>query len=209
MDQVHQHGARVHEPFIKLWPLNHVLTTLIKRTKRCPIVLIGVVNTEMSSRGLFPRRRQGRWVSMATPWPSVVACQSGGWHALRSTVSSGSQLKSKRRSRDSCQGVFAAAAINGRWHVTARLQLLSSAMVGGSSKGWNGLGLHQTSAAQHRQAHQVVTVAQNTVEWWRYAWEQWLGFSSVFTKIPHEGSPIYRCFAPRSCVTRIQPRIYL
>jgi hypothetical protein len=42
-----------------------------------------------------------------------------------------------------------------------------------------------------------------------YAWERRLGFSLVFAKIPHEGLPICRGFAPRSCVIRIQPRIYL
>jgi hypothetical protein len=124
---------------------------------------------------------------------------------LRSTASSGSELKSKRRSRVSHQGVFQAAAITRRWCAMARLQLLSLAMAGGSSKGRNQPGLHPTGAAQCRQAHRAITVAQNTVEWRYYASEQRLGFSSVFAKIPHEGSPIYRGFAPRSCVTRIQP----
>jgi hypothetical protein len=52
--------------------------------------------------------------------------------------------------------------------------------------------------AKRRQARRAVTVAQNTVEWRRYEWEWWLGFSSVFAKIPHEGLPIYRGFAPRN-----------
>jgi hypothetical protein len=92
---------------------------------------------------------------------------------------------------------------------TAMLQLLSPAMARGSSKGQNRLGLHQTGAAQSRQARQAVTVAQNIIEWQCYAWERRLGFSSVFSKVPHKGSPIYRGFAPRSCITRIQPRICL
>jgi hypothetical protein len=33
------------------------------------------------------------------------------------------------------------------WHTTVRLQLLSLAMTGGSSKGWNRSGLRQTGAA--------------------------------------------------------------
>jgi hypothetical protein len=133
---------------------------------------------------------------MAVPWPSVVACQSGGWRVLQSTASSGSELKSKRRSRGSHHGVFRAVATTGRWRAMARLRLLSLAMAGGSSKGQNGPSLHQTGAAQHRQAHRAVTVAKNTVEWRCYAWELRLGFSSVFTKIPHEGSPICRGFVP-------------
>jgi hypothetical protein len=88
------------------------------------------------------------------------------------------------------KGVFRVVAVTERWHATARIQLLSSAMAGGSSKGWNQLGLHQTGGAQRRQAHRAVTMAQNTVEWRRYAWEWRLGFSLVFTKIPHEGLPI-------------------
>jgi hypothetical protein len=84
----------------------------------------------------------------------------------------GSELKSKRRSRGSHQGVFWAAAITERWCMMARLQLLSSVMAGGSSKGWNRSGLHETGVAQRRQARRAVTMAQNTVEWWRYAWER-------------------------------------
>jgi hypothetical protein len=64
-------------------------------------------------------------------------------------------------------------------------------------------------AAQRRHARRVVTVAQNTVEWWRYVRKWRLGFSLVFAKIPHEGSPIYSSFAPQLCVTRIQLRSYL
>jgi hypothetical protein len=209
MDQVYQCSAQVHEPFIKPWSLNRVPMALIRTMKRYPMVLIGVVNPEMSGGGLFPGRRRWCWVSTATPWASVVARQSAGWRALRSMTSSGSELKSKRRSRGSHQGVFWAAAITERWCMMARLQLLSSVMVGGSSKGWNRSGLHETGVAQCRQARRAVTMAQNTVEWWRYAWERRLGFSSVFTKIQLDGSLIYRGFAPRSCVTRIQPRIYL
>jgi hypothetical protein len=54
MDQVHQRGARVHEPFIKSWSLNRGPTTLIKRMKRYPMVLISAVNMDMSGGGLFP-----------------------------------------------------------------------------------------------------------------------------------------------------------
>jgi hypothetical protein len=62
----------------------------------------------------------------------------------------------------------------------------------------------------HRwQARRVVVVAQNIVERRRYVLEQRLGFSSDFARILHEGLPIYRGFAPRSCVARIRPRIYL
>jgi hypothetical protein len=197
MDQVYQCGTRVHEPLIKPLLLNSVPMALIKRTKRYPMVLVGAVNTKMSSGGLFHRRRWRCWVSTAVPWPSVVARQSGGWGELQSTTSSGSELKSKRRSRGSHKVVFRATAITGRWCATVRLQLLSSIMVGGSSKGQNRPGLHQTGPAQCRQARRAVTVAQHTVEW--------LGFSSVFAKIPHEGSPIDRGFAPRLCGTRIQP----
>jgi hypothetical protein len=99
--------------------------------------------------------------------------------------------------------------VTGRWRAAARTQLFLSAMVGGRSKGPFELGLHQMGAAQRRQAHRAVTVAQNTVERQRYAWEQRLGFSLDFARIPHEGLPIYRGFIPRSCVAWIQPRIYL
>jgi hypothetical protein len=78
MDRVHQHSAQVHEPFIKQWLLNHVSTSLIKRMKRYPMVLIGAVNTEMSGGGLFPRRRWRCWFSTAVPWSSAVARWSGG-----------------------------------------------------------------------------------------------------------------------------------
>jgi hypothetical protein len=80
-----------------------------------------------------------------------------------------------------------------------------SAMAGGSSMGPFQLGLHQTGAAQRRQARRAVFVAQNTIERWRYVWERWLEFSSDFARIPHEGLPIYRGFAPRSCIARIRP----
>jgi hypothetical protein len=82
-------------------------------------------------------------------------------------------------------------------------------IVGGSSKGQNRPGLHQTGMAQHWQACHAVTVAQNTVELWHCVQKRRLGFSSVSQKIPHEGLPIYRGFAPRSCVTLIQLRSYL
>jgi hypothetical protein len=74
----------------------------------------------------------------------TVACQSGGRRVLRLTSPSGSELKSKRRSRGSHQGVFRAVAVTERWRVTARIQPLSSALAGGSSKGWNQSGLRQT-----------------------------------------------------------------
>jgi hypothetical protein len=93
--------------------------------------------------------------------------------------------------------------------VMARLQLWSSMMAGGSSKGWNQLGLHQIGAARCRQAHREVAMAQNTVEWWRFVRKQRLGFSSVFAKIPHDSSLIYRGFACRSHTTRIRLRLYL
>jgi hypothetical protein len=151
--------------FIKPWSLNHGLMALIKRMKRYPMVLIGAINTETCGSGLFPRRRRWRWVSTVAPWPSAVAHQSGGWRALWSMASSGSKLKSKHWMRGSHQGVLRAATIIGRWRTTARLQLLSSAMAGGGSKGWNGPSLHQMGVAQRRQAHRAITVAQNTVEW--------------------------------------------
>jgi hypothetical protein len=69
-------------------------------------------------------------------------------------------------------------------------------MVGGIFNGRFQLGLRQMSAAQRQQAHRVVIVAQNTIERRSYAWEQWLGFSLVFAKVPYEGLPIYRGFAP-------------
>jgi hypothetical protein len=144
--------------------------------------LIGTVNRKMNGAGLFPRRWRRRWVSTMAPWPSAVAHRSGGWHALRPTAPSGSELKSKLRSRGSHQGVFQAAAVTGRWHAMARIQPLSSAMAGGSSKGRNQLGHHQTGAAQRQQARRAVIVTQNTVERRCYAWEQRLGFSSVYAK---------------------------
>jgi hypothetical protein len=43
--------------------------------------------------------------------------------------------------------------------------------------------------------------------------QQWkgqrLGFDSDFARIPLEGLPNYRGFAPRSCAARIRPQIYL
>jgi hypothetical protein len=75
---------------------------------------------------------------------------------------------------------------------------------GGSSKGHNQHGLHQTGITQRRQARRVVVVAQNTVEWRRFVRKRCLGFSSVFAKISHDSSPIYRGFACRSRTTRIQ-----
>jgi hypothetical protein len=76
-------------------------------------------------------------------------------------------------------------------------------------QGMESAGFCETGATRRRQARRAVTVAQNTVEWRRYEQKRRLGFSSVFTKIPHEGSPIYRGFAPRSCATRIHVRRYL
>jgi hypothetical protein len=158
--------------------------------------LIGDVNTKMNGAGLFPRRRRRCRVSMVAPWPSTVAHRSGGWHALRPTAPSGSELKSKWRMRGSHQGVFHAAAVTRRWRAMARIKPLSLAMAGGSSKGQNKLGLCQMGEAQRRQAHRAVAMAQNTIERRRYAWERRLGFSSVFAKILHEGLAIYRGFAP-------------
>jgi hypothetical protein len=171
--------------------------------------LIRAVNTKMNGAGLFPQSWRQHWVSMVTPWLSAVAHQSGGWHALWPMAPSGSELKSKRRSRGSHQGVFRAATVTERWREMTRIQPLSSTMVGGSSKGRNQPGLHQTGAAQCQEARRAVTVAQNTVERQRYAWKRQLGFSSVFAKIPLEGLPIYSGFAPQSCIARIRPRIYL
>jgi hypothetical protein len=106
-------------------------------------------------------------------------------------------------------GKVSAVGVSERWCVMARLQLWSSMMAGGSSKGWNQLGLHQTGVAWRRQARREVAMAQNTVEWWRFVWKQQLGFSSVFAKIPHDSSLIYRGFACRSRTTRIRLRLYL
>jgi hypothetical protein len=141
----------------------------------------------------------------AAPWPSVVAHRSGGWPVLRPKASSSSELKSMRGSRGSHQGVFRAAVVTKRWRAVARIQLLSSAMARRTSKGRNQSGLRQMGAAQHRQAQRAVVVAQNTTKRRRYVCDQWLGFSSVFAKIPNESLPIYRWFAPRSCVARIRP----
>jgi hypothetical protein len=146
---------------------------------------------------------------MVAPWPSVVARWGGGWRALRPTISGGSELKSKRGSRGPHQEVLRAMAHTGSWRAVEWTLPLLSVMVGGSSKGPFQLGLHQTVVAQRRQARQAVIVAQNTVERRHYAWERWLWLSSDFARILHEGLPIYRGFAPRSCVARIRPRIYL
>jgi hypothetical protein len=99
--------------------------------------------------------------------------------------------------------------VSGRHRTMARLWLWSLMMVGGSSKGWNQPGLHQTGTIRRRQARREVTVAQNTVEWRRFVRKRRLGFSSVFAKIPHDSSPMYRGFACRSHATRIWLRHYL
>jgi hypothetical protein len=87
-------------------------------------VLISTVNTELCGGGLFSRRRRRRWASTAAPWPSAVVHRSGGWHALQSTTSSGSELKSKWRSRGPHQGVFHNMLWRRRSCTTARWKLV-------------------------------------------------------------------------------------